>query len=527
MPPDAPRVSPPGRDLAATLDGLLAIAVSAVGADAGAVYLIQPPENDLRLAAGRGLPEGVQGHRLALGEALTGRVAAEGRSLISADVQLDPRAVRRRPDWDVEPVTRSYLGVPLRAGSLVIGALELTSRRADAYDLGDRGHVYTFADAAALLIEQTRLWTAPPPMATEAGPSAASDPVGVLTANRRLMVTSASPAFARLLGQPIEGLVGRPLVAVLPGLGRPRARDVLEVALHGTPGHLSGIRLLGPAGQEASASVSVIPFGDAAQGVAGLLLAVQDVTERVRLEAELRSQHARTLEASDRLRAVMEVITHELRTPLTSVLGYARLLHDRPAAEEGKRIYWAGLVTEKARMMARLVDEITDLARMGSPRFRLAASPTDLGALVQDVAASFEPHAEGHTLEVTVEQGLPALRLDRDRIGQVLLNLLTNAAKYWPGSGAIQVRVVRDPAGARVEVTDRGPGVPRELAEQVFEPFVRADTAGGAVAGSGLGLSVARGIVEAHGGRIWLEPAPGGGTTVRFVLPEAGPPPSR
>lgn len=517
MSPDAPRVSPTGRDLAATLDGLLAVAVAAVGADAGCIYLVHAPENDLRLVAGLGLPASALGHRVALGEGLTGRVAAEGRSLVSADVQLDPRALRRRADWDADPPQRSYLGVPLRAGTLVIGALELTRRQAEAFDVLDRGHVYIFADAAALLIEQTRLLSTVPPAATEAGGLSTSDPVGVVTLNRRLMVTSANPAFARLMGQPIEALVGRPLLAVLPGMGRPRARDALEVALHGTPGHLSGVRLASVDGREATGSVALIPMGEPS---AGVLLAVQDVTERLRLEAELRSQHARAMEASERLRSVVEVVTHELRTPLTSVLGYARLLADRPNAESQKRIYWAGLVIEKARMMARLVEEITDLARMGSPRFSLLTAPVDLGLLVREVATAFEPHTAGHTIEVTVEQGLPEVPLDSDRIGQVLQNLISNAAKYWPGPGAIRVRVVRDPAGLRVEVTDRGPGIPPELAEQVFEPFYRAgDEATRAVQGTGVGLTVARGIVEAHGGRIWLEPAPGGGTTAAFTLP--------
>jgi signal transduction histidine kinase len=294
------------------------------------------------------------------------------------------------------------------------------------------------------------------------------------------------------------------------------------VALHGTPGHLAGVRLAAADGREATGSVALIPLGDTSSGIVGVVLAVQDVTERLRLESELRSQHARTMEASERLRSVVEVITHELRTPLTSVLGYARLLHDRPGAEEQKRLYWAGLVIEKARMMARLVDEITDLARLGSARFTLENSPADLGGLVRDVTAAFEPHLLGHTVEVTVEQDLPPVALDRDRLGQVLQNLLSNAAKYWPGPGAIRVRVLRDEAGLRVEVTDRGPGVPAHLAERAFEPFFRAgDEATRAVPGTGVGLAVARGIVEAHGGRIWLEPAAGGGTTAAFTLPVA------
>lgn len=533
--PAPPPRSPPRRSLAATLEGLLAMACAATGADAGAVYLRDSELGGLALAAGRGLPPEALGHHLALGEGLLGRVAAEGRSLISTDLGLDPRALRRRPDWDAEPPARAFLGVPLRAGDLIVGAIELTARRPDAFTLDHRRHAAILADAAALLIEQTELASQPPPAALEGSALTGDNPLGMLTLNQRLRVTGANPTFCRLAGAPVESLVGRPAVAALPVLGRPRAMDALEAALRGAPAHLGIGRWVDRQGQELSLNLSLIPLGDPSRGVAGVVVIVIDVTERARLEAELRARNLRLSDARDRLRMVVEVVSHELRTPLTSVLGYARLLYDRPEAEPARRVHWAGVVIEKARLMARLVDEVTDLARLGAARFSLRRAPTDLADLARAAAAEMATVSPAHRVEVEAAAGLPRVWLDRDRIQQVLGNLFANAVKHWPEGGTVKVEIRPDPEAARpdavraappwlqVRVLDRGPGIPAEETEAIFTPFHRLQAASGGTPGTGLGLAVSRGIVEAHGGRIWVEARPGGGSIFCFTLPTAPP----
>jgi len=511
---------PPQRDLRATYEGVLAVAASSVAADAAALYLLDLDEGDLRLVAARGVPDDALGHRLAPGEGLIGRVVSEDRSLIADDVALDPRAVRRRADWDRDPQSHSFLGVPLRAGSMVLGAIELTRRSVRPFTTEERGRATIMAESVALLIEQERLAAQPPPAALGATPMVEEDPLGIVTVDGQLRIASANPGFTRLVQMSVEALIGRPIIAILASLGRPRARDALEAALHGASGHLGGVRMSTPEGAESVLSISLIPLGSPSRGVDGVLLALLDVSERSRLEAELREQHARSLEARDRLRAVIEVVTHELRTPLTSVLGYARLLHDRPNAAEERRVHWAALVTDKARLMARQVDEVTDVARLGSAQFALERTPTDVGALVSRVASEFADTCASHTFKLNVMPELPAVGVDRDRIEQVLTNLLANAVKYWPDGGEIALSVVRDPSGVRVEVADRGPGVSPETADRLFEPFYRGtDEHTRAVPGTGLGLTVSRGIVEAHGGHMWVDPTPGGGATFRFTLP--------
>ncbi|MCB0217966.1 MAG: hypothetical protein KDH92_15090, partial [Chloroflexi bacterium] len=304
----------------------------------------------------------------------------------------------------------------------------------------------------------------------------------------------------------------------------------LEAALRGTPAHLGTARQPDRAGGEQALSLSLIPLGDPARGVAGVVVVVLDVSERARLEAELRTQNQRALEARDRLRLVVELVSHELRTPLTSVLGYAHLLVDRPEAEPERRAHWAGLVVDKARLMARLVGEITDLARLGSASFVLRKVEADLSPLLQGLGEDLATLSERHRLAFDMPEQLPQLAFDRDRIVQVLDNLLSNAVKFWPAGGEIQLRARARPAEPglprRIEVAlaDGGPGVPAGQRERIFEPFRRGDERQARrIAGTGLGLAVSKGIVEAHGGRIRVEDRPGGGAVFTFWLPLEAP----
>lgn len=514
----------PRRDLASTLEGLVAAAAAAVGADHGALYLLDPLQGDLCLRAAHGLPPTALGHRLALGEGLTGRVAAEGRSLVSADVTLDVRALRRRPDWDAEPPIRSYLGLPLRPGTVTIGALELTSHRPDAFSPVERGRASILADAAALLIEQTRLQSEGPLTASEGEPLPGRDPIGVATLNRELRMTHVNRTFSDLVGLRMEQLVGRPILAIVPDLGRPQARDALAAALHGTPGHVGAVRIVGDKGQQVALSVSLLPIGDPAHGIQGVLLAAQDVSARFRLESELRAQHAQAVEARDRLRAVVRVVSHELRTPLTSVLGYAHLLYERADADMERRRHWAELVIAKARWMARLVDEVTDLADLDASRVTVRRQAVDLADLVRRAIADSQGLSERHRFRLELEEQLPTLWLDPDRIVQVLTHLLGNAVRYWPEGGEITLTVRLKGSVVEVAVADHGPGVPKELSERVFEPFYRLDRdRSRGIPGTGLGLAISRASIEAHGGRLWVEANKGGGARFVFTLPVEAP----
>ena len=169
--------------------------------------------------------------------------------------------------------------------------------------------------------------------------------------------------------------------------------------------------------------------------------------------------------------------------------------------------------------MARLLDDLQTLSTAEAGALRLHREPVDPGQLVEDAVAAFRSAAgaAGVAVESRVAGGLPALDVDPTRIGQVLTNLLSNAVRHTPRGGSVIVSAepARDRPGVALVVADTGPGIAPDVLAHVFDRFVRGAQSGGA----GLGLAIARSLVQAHGGEISADSPPGGGTTMRFVLP--------
>ncbi|MFI8092969.1 sensor histidine kinase [Streptomyces sp. NPDC086080] len=238
-------------------------------------------------------------------------------------------------------------------------------------------------------------------------------------------------------------------------------------------------------------------------------------------------------EAELRLRRFVADASHELRTPLMSVRGYADLFQYAAANEPAERERHLARLRAEAARMGVLLDDLLLLARLDAAEVEtppLRPAETDLVELVQQAADAFRAGHPGHPLTVTADTGPLVLRLDPQRIRQVLDNLLTNAAVHTPAGTPVSVAVsvavsaAGDPESVLVRVTDAGPGVPAEDRERVFDRFYRVDKARSRDrGGSGLGLAVARSLIRAHGGRIELSGAPGATVfTVRLPLGGAG-----
>jgi len=226
-------------------------------------------------------------------------------------------------------------------------------------------------------------------------------------------------------------------------------------------------------------------------------------------------------------------VTHELRTPLTSISMFAELLEmrfDDVAADSEFRTtceQHVRIIRQECDRLSRLIDRVIDFskAEQGVRHYRFEYH--DLGEVVARIVESFRPHAEarGFRLVLSIEQQLPAARLDRDAISQVLLNLLSNAAEFSGDEREILVRVRNQNSAVGVEVSDRGIGIEPGEIHRVFDKFYtsrrRMDSRN--PGGLGLGLSLAREIIRDHGGQIHVSSEVGQGSTFSFVLP-AGPP---
>jgi len=242
---------------------------------------------------------------------------------------------------------------------------------------------------------------------------------------------------------------------------------------------------------------------------------------------ELKAANERLTELDRMKDDFISTVTHELRTPLTSIRAFAEILLDRPDLDAGERQRFLGIITRETERLTRMINQVLDLAKLESGKAEWNVASVDLRQLIDDsVAATSQLFKEkGIALGTDVAPELPLVAADHDRIMQVLLNLLSNAAKFC-GRPDGRVRIAARVAGGdlRVDVADNGPGINPRDRETIFEKFRQVgDTLTAKPQGTGLGLPISRQIIEHFGGRIWVESAPGGGSTFSFTLP-IGPP---
>jgi two-component system OmpR family sensor kinase len=216
-------------------------------------------------------------------------------------------------------------------------------------------------------------------------------------------------------------------------------------------------------------------------------------------------------------------VSHELRTPLTAVKGTVETLRDGAVDDSTVRDRFLETVENETDRLIRLVNDLLILSRADSEALNLRREAVDLVALARDVTDRLAPRADAHELLLKLKTGsrVPRVLADADRIEQVLLNLLDNAIKYSRPGGSVTVRLAsgRDQS-VQVQVQDEGIGIPSEDLPRIGERFYRADKARSrAEGGSGLGLAIAQALIQAHGGRLWVESQEGQGTIVTFTLP--------
>ncbi len=252
-------------------------------------------------------------------------------------------------------------------------------------------------------------------------------------------------------------------------------------------------------------------------------LDMRDVIDIVEEASELRRLNEQ-LASIDKLKDdFMSSVTHELRTPLTSIRALAELMRDDPAMPPAQRSEFLDIVVAETQRLSRLVNQVLDMAKIESGHAEWRNNDIDLRALLkQAVTATGELFREkGATVELHLPSGdVPRLRADEDRLTQVVMNLLSNAAKFVPaGQGRVNVRLLHDAHGVTVEVQDNGSGVPPAQREVIFEKFRQGGEASHRPQGTGLGLPISRQIVQHFGGQLWIDSRPGPGSCFVFFLP--------
>jgi len=250
----------------------------------------------------------------------------------------------------------------------------------------------------------------------------------------------------------------------------------------------------------------------------------QRVNERT---ADLQAANQR-LQEIDRLKSsFVSIVSHELRTPMTSIKGLIEnMLDGLTGTLNDRQTFYLGRVKHNIERLTGMINDLLDLSRIEAGRMELRRSAIHLGTLGREMVETFLPVAKdcNLTLETQIADSLPFIQADRDKLIQVFTNLINNAIKFTEPSGTIRIEIHHQEDGVvQACVSDTGCGIALEEQHTLFEPFCRGTTFTLKNRGTGLGLAITKSLVELHGGRIWVESAPGVGSRFFFTLPIAEP----
>ena len=425
------------------------------------------------------------------------------------------------------PPMKTFLGAPIRHLDEAVGNIYLTEKEGgEEFSEEDEETLVMFASQAAIAIGNALRYKeerrARDEMETERRRLAAlveSSPVGVMVVDAATRTfASVNQEAERILGmspEPGSTLVRYHEVAIYrrmdgkkyEGHERPLARalDRGEVV------RAEEILFDLPDGRTVTTLVNATPIYSDDGSIVSAIAVIQDMTP---------------LEELERLRnEFLAMVSHELRTPLTTIKGCTSVvLGSSDPLDTSEVLQYFRMIDEQSDHLRGLVNNLLDMTRIEAGALSVTPKPTDVKSLVDEAKTAFLRRGVRNTVEVALDPDLPPIAADRRRTTQVMDNLLSNAAKYSPEFSTIRVTGSREGFHVAISVTDEGRGVPSDQLAVLFKKFSRVDDGGSErkVAGEGLGLAICKGIVEAHGGRIWAksdgeEP----GTRITFTIPEA------
>ena len=327
---------------------------------------------------------------------------------------------------------------------------------------------------------------------------------GVIALDGQGHVVLINPAARRILDFNHEDVKGRTLLEIVRDRGLAdwvemcQSLDTTEQCKREIERHLPSLRII-------EVNARPMPFSSQRQGI---LLVLHDITELRRL-GKVRAEFVAN-------------VSHELRTPLTAIKGYLETVLDEAPLESTTHRRFLEVANSHAERMGRLINDLLNLSDIETGKVVLDPTPISLGAFVHEVSAMFEKDAAKKEVEF-VNQVPPDLcvQADRDRLSQILVNLVDNAVKYTPKGGTVSFRAAKtNPNQIRVTIQDTGRGIPQNDLPRITERFYRVDKARSrAEGGTGLGLAIVKHLVQLHGGTLHIESQYGKGTTIEFLLP--------
>ena len=405
------------------------------------------------------------------------------------------------------------VGLPLIARQEVLGVIFVFRSYSGRYSAEDRAFLEAFAAQAAIAVSNARLYTLIAKEKLHLDSVLESSADGIFILDRTHRMQRFNRACSRLTGFAAEDATGREHNEIIRWARRETGLTLDEAVAGGWPLspqatlYVEG-DLLKQDGTPISVGITYAPAIADSGALLSIVANVRDIT-RFREAEEVKS-------------TFISIISHELRTPVALIKGYVGTLR-REDAQWDPSVVRDGLavIEEEADRLAQLIDDLLDASRLQAGGLSLSQGEVLLEGLAERLVVRFRTQSERHRFVVDFSPDFPVVIGDEQRIGQVLSNLLSNAVKYSPEGGTITVRGHTRPEEAVVCVSDEGAGISRQDVPRVFDRFYRSDDVSRKTKGAGLGLFLAKAVVEAHRGRIWVDDRAERGTRICFSIPRS------
>ncbi len=402
--------------------------------------------------------------------------------------------------------------LPLTTHGAVIGVIFIFRSYPDLFSTNDKQLLQSFADQAAIAVFNAKLYgqITVEKQRLDALIDSAAD--GILILNADHSIERVNDAFERIYGKTDDELRGLRHEKVIRWARKPDGLTLEEAEQGGWPPTPNAHLYVEGDLQRADEQMPFIPVGVTyaplltAEGeLQNIIVTVRDITH---------FRNAEEIKAT-----FISIVSHELKTPVALIKGYASTLR-RDDARWDKHIIQDSLtvIEEEADRLTKMIEDLLDASRLQAGGLTLKRTDVALPALARRLAERFQTQTKKHTLKVDFPAEFPVILADETRIEQVLSNLISNAIKYAP-KGSICIGGQARPEQVILCVSDEGPGIDPHDMPHIFDRFYRAEGAVRKTKGAGLGLYLARAIVEAHGGRMWVDPKPGSGARICFSLP--------
>ncbi len=497
-------------DLGEVLRLILRASVAMLAGEVGLIALREEDKPELRVRA----LIGVEPEQIAVfTPLLTDFVNVSDEELHVPDFDLKLRKIARALGMPL----RQAIALPMYLGEEFIGVIYVFRSFSGTASLNDRRVLQSFADQAAIAVHNARLYEQVnrERKRLESILEHSADGVMILDAGRAIL--SFNEAMSRISGWSSEQVIGKPYDAIVTWASRPQGVDLSEAMRSGWPFSMKEDGgsdtlyvegdLLRPDGTTISVGITYAPLIDEEERLLNIIVNCRDITHFRKVQ-EMQS-------------TFISVISHELKTPVALIKGYAGTLRREDANwNPGVVQQSLAVIEEEADRLAVLIENLLAASKLQAEGMRLKLEEVSLADLARRTVSRFQTQTDKHEFVLDFPDDFPVVSGDEERLRQVLDNLVSNAIKYSPDGGTIRIGGTYTPEEVRVTVQDQGVGLPQDEWERIFERFYRVDDAlTRKTKGTGLGLYLARAVIESHGGKIGVHSTPGHGSTFYFTLP--------